>query len=123
MKNRGLDPGELAALRAALAEDFENAAQEEAAFAARSLSPAIETASRRLARARAERRSVRLQAWGLAGCMAAFAALAWLSYRYGGWLLESPGRWGWIAGFVLLTLSAIGCLPIILLRKGVIHHE
>lgn len=108
---------ETEALRAALA-GREALSREETARAAEKLAPHVAHASVRLREARMERRSLRLQAWGLAGCSAAFAALMWFAYQYRAFLLAAPARWGLIAGFFTVALLVTVCLPVILRYEG-----
>lgn len=114
MPRQSMKPSEINALRAALEQETSPPAPEEAARALRALMPHINGTALRLAEKQAERRAVRLQAWGLAGCMALFAVLAWMGYEYREFLLATPGRWGWLAGFGVLILLLVCCLPVIL---------
>jgi fatty acid desaturase len=116
MFRKKLERQGLNALHRAMAEA--PPAPEEAARAEKALSPAVLQAARRLEKKRAERRSLRLQAWALAGCCAAFAALAWLAYQNRAFLLAIPSRWGVLAGFFAVSILVAGCLPLILRKEG-----
>lgn len=120
--NRRLEQKEAEALRAVLARERAEPAPEEFARAACDLAPAVDSAARRLIKARAERRSLRLQAWGLAACMALFVSLMWLTYEYRHFLLATPARWGPIAAFMALSAVVTGCLPLLLKKEGEKKH-
>jgi hypothetical protein len=111
---------ETEALRAALKER-DALTPEETALAVGRLAPHIGRAALRLKETRAEKRSLRLQAWGLGGCSATFAGLAWLAWQYREFLLETPGRWGWFAGFFSVALLVTVCLPVVLRKEGEMH--
>jgi hypothetical protein len=105
------------ALRAALKQGQPGPSSQEAAASLHALAPRLDRAARRLAGKRAERRAVRLQALGLAGCSVLFAALAGLAYQCRAFLLARPERWGLLLAFGIVALLVVGCMPILLKKE------
>lgn len=118
MRAKPLNRKEADALRAALRHDEEHVVSPSGiADAITALEPLINNASQRLQERNRERRSLRLQAWGLAGCSSVFLGLVWLVFQFRDFLLASPTRWGPLAGLCFLVLMAVGCLPILMNQK------
>jgi hypothetical protein len=119
MRTRPLNRKEAEALRAALrqAEETDTLLPDGMPFAIKSLAPQMSNAAQRLQERNGERRSLRLQAWGLAGCSSVFLGLVCLAFQYRDFLLASPTRWGPLAGLCFLVLMAVGCLPILMNQK------
>ncbi len=108
---------EAEALRAAFAAAEPQPESQETAQALKALAPQLGSAACRLGDQRRERRSVRLQAIGLAGCSVLFLVLAYIGCHYWKLLLVTPMRWGVALGVAVVSLLLVVCMPVLMKRK------